>query len=98
MTADGLVRGPYAEITRWLAATPRNQLERRRHEAALLFHRIGITFAVHGEGDDPERLIRFDITPRVPEDEPYFRSVREGWSQSLREAYRAMPVPDWVSA
>jgi putative proteasome-type protease len=33
---------------------------------------------------------------RITEDEPYFRSVREGWSTSLRDAYRAMPVPDWL--
>ena len=65
MTADGLFRGPYAEIARWLAATPREALERRRHEAELLFKRIGITFAVYGEGGDPERLIPFDIIPRI---------------------------------
>ncbi len=38
------------------------------------------------------------LRKRITDDEPYFRSVREGWSNSLREAYRAMPVPDWVSA
>ncbi len=37
------------------------------------------------------------LRKRITEDEPYFRSVREGWSNSLRDAYRAMPVPDWVS-
>jgi len=36
------------------------------------------------------------LRKRITEDEPYFRSVRDGWSNSLREAYRAMPVPDWV--
>jgi uncharacterized circularly permuted ATP-grasp superfamily protein len=65
MSADGLIRGPYAEIARWLAATPRAALEHRRHEAELLFKRIGITFAVYGEGGDPERLIPFDIIPRI---------------------------------
>lgn len=65
MSADGLVRGPYAEIARWLAATPQGALERRRREAELLFKRIGITFAVYGEGGDPERLIPFDIIPRI---------------------------------
>jgi putative proteasome-type protease len=38
------------------------------------------------------------LRKRITEEEPYFRSVREGWSNSLREAYRAMPVPDWVPA
>ena len=39
---------------------------------------------------------RVTLRKRITEDEPYFRSVREGWSNSLRDAYRAMPVPDWV--
>jgi putative proteasome-type protease len=36
------------------------------------------------------------LRKRITEEEPYFRSVREGWSNSLRDAYRAMPVPGWV--
>ena len=36
------------------------------------------------------------LRKRITEDEPYFRSVREGWSSALRDAYRAMPQPDWV--
>jgi putative proteasome-type protease len=36
------------------------------------------------------------LRKRITEDEPYFRLVREGWSNSLREAYRGMPAPDWV--
>ncbi|MBX9701225.1 MAG: circularly permuted type 2 ATP-grasp protein, partial [Acetobacteraceae bacterium] len=59
------VRAPYAEIARWLRATPREQLDRKRQEAELLFRRIGITFAVYGEGGDPERLIPFDLIPRI---------------------------------
>jgi putative proteasome-type protease len=39
---------------------------------------------------------RVALRKRITEEEPYFRSVREGWSNSLRDAYRAMPVPDWV--
>ncbi len=39
---------------------------------------------------------RVTLRMRITEDEPYFRSVREGWSNSLRDAYRALPVPDWV--
>jgi uncharacterized circularly permuted ATP-grasp superfamily protein len=55
----------YELIQRWLAATPAAQLERKRREAELLFRRIGITFSVHAEGGDPERLIPFDIIPRI---------------------------------
>jgi uncharacterized circularly permuted ATP-grasp superfamily protein len=58
-------RAAYAEIARWLGVTPIAQLERKRQEAELLFRRIGVTFAVYGEGGDPERLIPFDIIPRI---------------------------------
>ena len=56
---------PYALIRQWLDETPPEQLDRKRREAELLFRRIGITFAVYSEGGDPERLIPFDIIPRV---------------------------------
>jgi uncharacterized circularly permuted ATP-grasp superfamily protein len=34
-------------------------------EVELLFRRLGITFAVYGETNDVERLIPFDIVPRI---------------------------------
>ncbi|MFX5180177.1 circularly permuted type 2 ATP-grasp protein, partial [Acinetobacter baumannii] len=37
----------------------------RRQEAELLFRRIGITFAVYGEAESTERLIPFDVIPRI---------------------------------
>ncbi len=59
------LRAAYAEIARWLAATPREALAVKRAEAEYLFRKVGITFAVYGEGGDPERLIPFDIIPRI---------------------------------
>jgi uncharacterized circularly permuted ATP-grasp superfamily protein len=55
----------YAKIQQWLDGTAPELLERKRREAELLFRRIGITFSVYTEGGDPERLIPFDIVPRV---------------------------------
>jgi uncharacterized circularly permuted ATP-grasp superfamily protein len=55
----------YRQICRWLEETPSDLLEMKRREAELLFRRIGITFSVYAEGGDPERLIPFDIVPRV---------------------------------
>ena len=63
--ADGATRAAYAEIAAWLAETPPHTLEAKRQEAERLFRRIGITFAVYTEGGDTERLIPFDIIPRV---------------------------------
>ncbi len=63
-SANG-VRAPYAEIDRWIKETGLDDLQARRAEAETLFRKIGITFAVYGEGGDPERLIPFDLVPRV---------------------------------
>jgi uncharacterized circularly permuted ATP-grasp superfamily protein len=59
------IRAPYALIDEWLKSTPPEQLALKRREAEVLFRRIGITFAVYTEGGDAERLIPFDIIPRV---------------------------------
>jgi uncharacterized circularly permuted ATP-grasp superfamily protein len=62
--AEG-VFAPYALVDAWLNHTPPEIMERKRREAELLFRRVGITFAVYSEGGDPERLIPFDMIPRV---------------------------------
>ncbi|RYJ03593.1 MAG: circularly permuted type 2 ATP-grasp protein [Acetobacteraceae bacterium] len=85
MRAEEGVRAAYAEIDRWLRATPREQLDSKRHEAELLFRRIGITFAVYGEGGDPERLIPFDIIPRI-----IARSEWDRMAAGLRQRVRAL--------
>ena len=66
MTGEGGAPRPaYAELARWLAEIPPNVLDHRRREAEVLFRRIGITFAVYGEADAQERLIPFDVLPRI---------------------------------
>ncbi len=59
------VRPAYEAINRWLEESPPELLEARQRQAELMFRRIGITFAVYGEADASERLIPFDIVPRV---------------------------------
>ena len=61
----GDVRPAYQELSRWLKETPAEALEYRRQEAELLFRRIGITFAVYGDAEAQERLIPFDMIPRI---------------------------------
>jgi uncharacterized circularly permuted ATP-grasp superfamily protein len=63
--SDGVLRPAYAELSRWLAEVPPDVLNYRRREAELIFRRIGITFAVYGEADAQERLIPFDVLPRI---------------------------------
>jgi uncharacterized circularly permuted ATP-grasp superfamily protein len=62
---NGGVRPAYGELARWLAEIAPDVLDYRRREAELLFRRIGITFAVYGEADAQERLIPFDVLPRI---------------------------------
>ncbi len=59
------VRPLYREIARWLEETPPEVLASRRAQAEYLFRRIGITFGVYGDKDAAERLIPFDIVPRL---------------------------------
>ena len=63
--SGGAVRPAYQELKRWLDELPANELDRRRREAEYLFRRSGITFAVYGEADATERLIPFDVVPRI---------------------------------
>ena len=65
MGAGPAPRDVYARLARWLKETPPEILESRRAQAELLFRRIGITFAVYGDKDAAERLIPFDIIPRL---------------------------------
>ena len=58
-------RPAYALVKEWLTRTPSDLMRRKELEAEALFRKIGITFAVYTEGGDPERLIPFDLIPRV---------------------------------
>ena len=65
MYHGGGVRVPYARLEDWMRAMPAELRSLKQAEAEQLFRRIGITFAVYGEGGDPDRLIPFDMFPRV---------------------------------
>lgn len=62
---DGGTRLAYERIATWLRNTPKDFFTTRRGHAELMFRRIGITFNVYGEKEATERLIPFDIIPRV---------------------------------
>ena len=63
--ADGTVRPHYAAFADWLENTPPEKIAQNRQAADLMFHRVGITFAVYGETTGAERLIPFDLIPHV---------------------------------
>lgn len=62
---DGSVRPHYAAFADWLKNTPPEKIAQNRQAADLMFHRVGITFAVYGETTGSERLIPFDLVPHV---------------------------------
>ena len=58
-------RPGYDRLKAWLDSLPEAMIEARRRQAELFFRRVGITFAVYGEADAGERLIPFDLIPRI---------------------------------
>ncbi|MFV0623071.1 circularly permuted type 2 ATP-grasp protein [Sphingomonas sp. ac-8] len=58
-------RPEFAALARWMRETPERDLARRQRAAENTFRQLGITFAVYGENEAAERIIPFDIVPRV---------------------------------
>jgi uncharacterized circularly permuted ATP-grasp superfamily protein len=63
--AKGDVREHYAAFDAWLKQQSADTVAAKRAEADLIFRRVGITFAVYGDDAGTERLIPFDIIPRI---------------------------------
>ena len=83
--ADGVVRAHFRALAAWLAETPAERVAEKRREADLLFHRVGITFAVYGDDAGAERLIPFDTIPRVIP-----KTEWEGLAKGLRQRVTAL--------
>jgi uncharacterized circularly permuted ATP-grasp superfamily protein len=81
--SDGAARAHYSRYAQWLSAQPAERLTQKRAEADALFHRVGITFAVYGQEEGAERLIPFDIVPRVVPLEEWIR-LEGGLKQRVR--------------
>ena len=58
-------RDPLAALGGWIRDTPAAELSRRQRSAEATFRQLGITFAVYGDEDASERIIPFDIVPRI---------------------------------
>jgi uncharacterized circularly permuted ATP-grasp superfamily protein len=80
---DGSVRPPYEVFETFLRDIAPEELQRKRDEADHLFRRMGITFLVYFEGGSAERLIPFDILPRILAREEW-RRLERGCVQRVR--------------
>ena len=58
-------RREMAALTDWLVNTSHAELDRRQQAAENAFRQLGITFAVYGDDAATERIIPFDIVPRI---------------------------------
>lgn len=59
------VRAPYAEYENWLRAISAQDMARKHQDADVIFRRMGITFNVYGDASGVERVIPFDMVPRI---------------------------------
>ena len=83
ISASGEPRQHYQEYEKWLKCTPPERLARKRAEADLTFRRMGITFAVYGDEGGTERLIPFDLLPRIiPAQE--WKTLSDGLRQRVK--------------
>jgi len=58
-------RQPYEKLTAWLGNQDLKKLYKKSATAEELFRRVGITFNVYGDKKAEERLIPFDLIPRI---------------------------------
>ncbi len=65
LAPDGAPRGPYTSYGAWFDREDLRELRKKSTEAEQFFRRTGITFNVYGQAEADERLIPFDIVPRV---------------------------------
>jgi uncharacterized circularly permuted ATP-grasp superfamily protein len=65
MSGGTAPRPGFEPLADWLADTSEAELDRRQEAAEVAFRNLGITFSVYGEEDAAERIIPFDIVPRI---------------------------------
>src|SRR3546814_10093492 len=61
----GEVRAPYREFCDWFDGEDPARIHRKAQQAEAFFRTIGITFNVYGAEGGDERLIPFDVVPRI---------------------------------
>lgn len=65
INADNTPRSPYENYNEWYSRQDRAHLIQKSKDAENIFRKTGITFAVYGHADSSEKLIPFDIIPRI---------------------------------
>jgi len=76
-------RAGFEPLADWLTQTPPPELHRRQRSAETAFRNLGITFSVYGGDEAAERIIPFDIIPRIFTADEWAR-LSEGLEQRVR--------------
>ncbi len=76
-------RGPYTDLNSWMQEEDISRLRKKSLEAEEFFRRTGITFNVYGREEAAERLIPFDIIPRIISSREWTR-LAKGIEQRVR--------------
>jgi uncharacterized circularly permuted ATP-grasp superfamily protein len=82
LTGDG-VRAPYQDYQKWFSNEDPARLIKKSKEAEAFFRRTGITFNVYGEEAAQERLIPFDLIPRIISNREWMK-LSKGIEQRVR--------------
>jgi uncharacterized circularly permuted ATP-grasp superfamily protein len=77
------IRAPYTDFNAWFDGEDPARLRKKQREAEDLFRLTGITFNVYGRAAASERLIPFDIVPRIISGREWARLSR-GIEQRVR--------------
>ncbi|WP_416223052.1 circularly permuted type 2 ATP-grasp protein [Tianweitania sp.] len=77
------LRQPYQKYQAWLDEQDPARLTEKMQDAERVFRKTGITFAVYGEDAAAERLIPFDIVPRILSGQEW-RRLMQGIEQRVQ--------------
>ncbi len=77
------LRRPYENFNNWFEGEEPARMRAKQREAEELFRLTGITFNVYGRSEAEERLIPFDIVPRIMSGQEWQRLCR-GIEQRVR--------------
>jgi uncharacterized circularly permuted ATP-grasp superfamily protein len=77
------LRNAYRAYGKWLDGVPPERLIEKHQQADLIFQRLGVTFSVYGNDEGTERLIPFDVIPRILDAEEW-KVVSTGVCQRVR--------------
>jgi uncharacterized circularly permuted ATP-grasp superfamily protein len=77
------VRGPYHDYDQWFDDEDPARIQRKAKQAEAFFRKTGITFNVYGSEEADERLIPFDVVPRIISAREW-RKLSRGIEQRVR--------------